>query len=64
MMRVRNIKTENPDLLACCIKKECDPAIKYRLAFLQSVKEDLDHLEESCQIFSVSVPTAYVWIRE
>lgn len=63
-MRVRNITIENPDLLACCIKKECDPAIKYRLAFLQSVKEDPDHLEDSCQIFSVSVPTAYVWIRE
>lgn len=56
-MRVRNITIENPDLLACCIKKECDPVIKYRLAFLQSVKEDLGHLIESCQIFSVSVPT-------
>ena len=63
-MRTRKIFVENADELERCIKNETNPTIKYRLAFLRAVSESQPDWEEPCRIFSISIATAYNWIRE
>lgn len=51
-------------LIPLYLDKETDGVVKYRLAFLNSIK-CLDYdLERACGIFRIAVPTAYVWIRQ
>jgi transposase len=58
---------DNEFLIDYYLEKEKDPAVKYRLAFLNSLKELKDTgygLEKGCDVFSIAIPTAYAWIRK
>ena len=57
---------DNDFLIVYYLEKEKDPAVKYRLAFLNSLQELKDTgygLEKACDVFSIAIPTAYAWIR-
>jgi transposase len=58
---------DNSFLIGYYLEKEKDPAVKYRLAFLNSLQELKDTgygLEKGCDVFSIAIPTAYAWIRK
>jgi transposase len=54
----------NAFLLPVYVDKEEDSRVKYRLAFLNSIKAMDYDLEKACLIFRIAIPTAYVWIRQ
>jgi transposase len=63
-MKHRNLTVDDEFLLPLYMESEKDAEIKYRLAFLNSLKELDCDLEKACDIFLVAIPTAYVWIRK
>jgi transposase len=63
-MNVRHLKIENEEQLLAHIEKEKDFTIKYRLVFLNTLAALSYDLDKACKIFSVAIPTAYVWIRQ
>jgi transposase len=54
----------NTFLLPVYLEKEEDSKVRYRLAFLNSVKALDYNLEKACQVFRIALPTAYAWIRQ
>ena len=63
-MKPRTLFVENEWLIQYYLEQEKDSTIKYRLAFLNSLKELKYDLDKACNIFSIAIPTAYVWIRK
>jgi transposase len=63
-MSARHLKIENEDQLLVHIEREKDFSIKYRLVFLNALKALSYDLNKACEVFSVAIPTAYVWIRQ
>ena len=54
---------EDEYLVSYYLENEKDPTIKYRLAFLSSLKKLGYDLGKACDIFVIAIPTAYAWIR-
>lgn len=63
-MKNRSLLIQNESLIGYYIEREENPTIKYRLAFLNSLKMLEYDVEKACEIFIIAIPTAYAWARK
>ena len=63
-MKGKNLTIKNTEEIRVRLEEEKEGEVKIKLIFFNLIANLEVDLEKACQIFSIAIPTGYLWIRQ